>query len=375
MKQLKRRHTTTRRNQKNSRPKVAAAAHPKAAHPKAAAKNTQHNAKNMQHNGNNNTGNTSGKTILRHVGSGKYSDVFKVTTPGSHPVIMKVSYYRDDTVCDFLKRAKRGDVEGAMEAKRRDAIQVSSAFSKLSMSLMQKGVSPHFVMMYCEADCKSFADRLAPLLTNRLKELTPAQRKNNNVCFMEVFTTNMTKFLVTGKYDEALLRAMIFQVLYTLAALQKLLPGFRHNDLSTNNVLVKTLRVKPLLSYTFGGATYFVRSSVLVALSDYDFTNVPNRPGLVNERVHSGKYKVDGRRNDSYDTHFFMKSVLKCIQTHTAKFPKTTAFIKSLRLQDEDRQNARVFTRLVPATLLKNAYFAPLKQKPAGSVVGAAYAA
>ena len=314
-------------------------------------------------------------TVVRHLGSGKYSDVFKVQPRGAArgAVVMKVSYYRDDTLCNFLRRAKAGDVRGALHAKRQDSIQVSSTFARLTAGLLDT-VSPHFVVVYCDQDCKSFAPRLGPLLKERLANLTPLQKRYNNVCFMEVFHDNLTKFLLHAKYDEAALRAMVFQVLYTLAALQARLPGFRHNDLSTNNVLVKRLRTAPLLAYTFGGQTFYTAVPLLVALSDYDFTHVPRHPQLANERVMSGKYKVDGRPNDSYDAHFFLKSVMKCIQRRTAQFPQTWAFLKRLRMRQEDRQNGTVFARLRPAALLRDAYFDPLKRRPAGTV-GATYMA
>lgn len=315
------------------------------------------------------------QTILRHVGSGKYSDVFKVQPggKGGKGVMMKISYYRDDTLCNFIKRAKAGDVRGALRAKKLDSIQVSSNFAKVTAGLLDT-VSPHFVLVYCDYDCKSFAPRLGVLLRERLKDLTPFQKRYNNVCFMEVFHNNMTKYLTGYKYDETTLRSMVFHVVYTLAALQKLFPGFRHNDLSTNNVLVKKLRSAPVLSYTFDGQTFYTQAPVLVALSDYDFTHVPNHPQLSNERVMFGKYKVDGRANDSYDTHFFLKSVMKCIQRRTKEFPKTWEFLQRLRMRQEDRQNNQVFARLRPSALLKDPYFDPLKAKPA-KAVGASYAA
>lgn len=311
--------------------------------------------------------------VLRHLGSGKYSDVFKVTAGKAKPVVMKVSYYRDDTLCSFVRRAKQGDLRGALRAKSQDAIQVSNTFAKLTATLLDS-VSPHFVVVFCDQDCKAFAPRLGALLRERLQKLTPLQKRFNNVCFMEVFHNNLTNFLVGGRYDEATLRGLVFQVLYTAAALQKLLPGFRHNDLSTNNVLIKRLRARPLLSYAFDGQTYHVAVPFLVALSDYDFVHVPGNPALSNERVMNGRYKVDGRRNDSYDTHFFLKSVLKCIQRRAEEFPQTMEFLKRLRMREEDRQNNAVFARLRPAALLKDPYFAPLTEKPEGHVV-AAYAA
>lgn len=312
--------------------------------------------------------------LIRHLGSGKYSDVFQVQPrAGARSVVMKVSYYRDDTLCNFIKKAKAGDVKGALHAKKQDSIQVSSEFGKLTSSLLDT-VSPHFVLVYCDQDCKSFAPKLGVLLQDRLKTLTPFQKRYNNVCFMEVFHNNLTRYLAHAKYDEAALRGMIFQVVYTLGALQKLLPGFRHNDLSTNNVLVKKLRAAPVFAYSFGGDTFYTAVPVLVALSDYDFTHVPGHPRLSNERVLSGKYRVDGRANDSYDTHFFLKSVMKCIQRRTQEFPKTWDFLLRLRMKQEDRQNNAVFPRLRPAAVLKDPYFAPLKQKPAGGV-SATYAA
>jgi hypothetical protein len=305
--------------------------------------------------------------VVRHLGSGKYSDVFAVRPRSrARTVVMKVSYYGDETLCDFMRRAKKGDVKGALRAKAQDAIGVSSAFAKVTATLLDR-VSPHFVLVYCDQDCKSFAPRIRVLLQERLKTLTPLQQRYNNVCFMEQFDTNLTKFLTNGTYDENTLRGLIFQVVYTLAALQKLFPGFRHNDLSTNNVLAKRLRSSPSLAYTFGSRTYHVAIPLLVALSDYDFTHVPGHPTLTNERVLSGRYKVDGRPNDSYDTHFFLKSVMRCIQRRVGEFPKTTRFLQGLRLKHEDRQNNVVMARLRPSNLLRDTYFDPLLRQPAGS--------
>lgn len=314
--------------------------------------------------------------VIRHLGSGKYSDVFKVQPAGSAPgVVMKVSYYRDDTLCQLIKRAKAGDVQGARIARDMDSIRVSSNFARVTAGLVQS-VSPHFVVVFCDHDCKSFAPRLGPLLRERLKQLTPAQKRYNNVCFMEVFHTNLTKFLTGSSYDENTLRVLIFQVVYTLAALQKRFPGFRHNDLSTNNVLLKRLRVAPAVEYRIDGQTFRTSAPVLAALSDYDFTHVPGHVGLSNERVMFGKYKVDGRRNDSYDTHFFLKSVLKCIQRRTASLPQTTAFLRRLRLRPQDRQNGTSFPRLRPSALLRDPYFAPLRRAAAGAgPPGATYSA
>ena len=43
------------------------------------------------------------KSVIKWIGSGKYSDVFLVSNGRKH-MAMKISYYRDDTVCKFVNR-------------------------------------------------------------------------------------------------------------------------------------------------------------------------------------------------------------------------------------------------------------------------------
>lgn len=311
---------------------------------------------------------------LKHLGSGKYSDVFRVLpgrggASGPGPVVMKVSYYRDSTMCNVVRRLKAQDTAGALKAKAGDAIQVGHAFSRMTAALVDS-VSPHFVVEYCEHDCSNFALRLTPVLKERLAMLSPLQRQFNNVCFMELFHDNLTRFLVKERYDERTLCSIVFQVLYTIAALQRKFPGFRHNDLSTNNVLIKKLGRSPRLAYAVPAAppaVFHIAIPYLVALSDYDFVHVPTSADMKNERVLSGKYKVDGRPNDSYDSHFFLKSVLKCIQRRISQFPRTVDFLRRLRLRTEDRQNATVMPRLRPELLLHDPYFKPLLKPASGA--------
>lgn len=297
---------------------------------------------------------------LRHVGSGRYSHVFQVSD-GARKVMMKLSFYRDDTLNKFAAKAQGGDAEGARRIKAQDSIAVSSVFGRISNELMQQNVSPHFMVTYCDVDVKNFAPKIMHLLQERMKELTPANLKYNNVCFLEPFDGDLTKFLQNHNYNEHTLRCLIFQILYTLACLQKHFPGFRHNDLSTNNVLMKKSKVDA--SYTFAGTTWYVKHMpILVAFSDYDFLHVPQSRSLQNERVLNKRYKVGEERNVSYDSHFFLKSVYKCILRHMNKYAQTLAFLKSLSMSTDDRL-ASEMPELEPAKLLLNPYFAPLLKK------------
>lgn len=304
-------------------------------------------------------------TLISFVGSGRYSDVFKVSD-GRHAVIMKLSFYRDTTWCDFVKKMKQGDAVGARHVKNQDSIMVSAAFGNAANDLIARNVSPHFVWVYCYSDCRDMAPRLKSLISERMKTSSKIQLRFNNVCFMEVFTSDMTKWLRGRSRDltETTIRAALCGVLYTLAALQKLYPGFRHNDLSSNNILIKKLTKQLRASYTINGATYYVSTPVLVALNDWDFSHVPDHPKLANERVINGRYKVTEAPNTTYDTHFFLKSVLKSLYLASDRFPAVTAFLKSLPLESEDRLDTKNIPGLEPAVLLTHDYFRPLTTKP-----------
>lgn len=294
------------------------------------------------------------------IGAGKYGDVFLVRH-GNLAMAMRVSYYRDDSIKTYDEMIAKNDARGAMRAKQSDAVAVGNAFCKYVRTIMDV-VSPHFVYLYSEIDIKSFTERM-PLLAERSQALTANQKRYNNVAFMELFSSDLTKFLQTATYNESTLRGIVFQVVYSIAAMQYLLPGWRHNDLSTNNVLVKQLDRPLRCAYTTpDGVTRYTHVPVLVALNDYDFLHVPGHPKFQNQRVLGGRFKVNANDNTSYDTHFFLKSVLRCVaKKPSSQFPDTAAFFKALGLRSEDRQDVPI-PDLAPALVLQNAYFDALKK-------------
>ena len=162
--------------------------------------------------------------------------------------------------------------------------------------------------------------------------LTPRQLKYSHVCLMQLYMCNLTSLLrrrCTPTDD--LVRALVFQVVYTLACLQQLFPSFRHNDLSTNNVLVKPAEHRRAC-YNVGGVCFYVSAGYTAALADFDFTHVPCHAVLSNERVLGGKYGVTGDINPSYDCHLFLSTLRKAPRDHLCRCPLTASFLRSLRL-------------------------------------------
>lgn len=301
------------------------------------------------------------------LGRGKYSDCFVVRDTHGHAVCLKLSYYQDATIRAFAKHTQHGNRGAAHEAKDQDAISVSAVMAQIARNLCAYRVSPHFVKVLCEADVRYLPLRLKPLLQQRLPLLSQQQLKYSHVCLMELWACDLTAFLARPKKPtDAVVRALLFQVIWTLACLQAVFPGFRHNDLSTNNVLVKKARHPRALYTAASGDCFCVACPYMAALSDFDFTHVPGHDILSNERVLGGKYGISADPNPSYDTHVLLRTMHRALKQHDA-CPETRAFIRALGLDACDRSD-RVVNALAPHALLAHAYFAPLRSSGSSPV-------
>jgi hypothetical protein len=241
---------------------------------------------------------------------------------------------------------------------------VSEKFSKVTAVLLNKKITPHFVRVFEEQDVKNFATKI-PGLEKRLGNLTTYQRMYNHVAFMDLFDTDLTRLLTRKVLEENDIKIVIFQILYTIAATQHALPGFRHNDLSTNNVLVRNNRKKTVSRYDVDGMVFYTQTKYSVAVTDYDFVHIPSIKILNNRRVMSGNYKVSDESSVSYDTHLFIKSVYKCFTKAYEKTPDTEThkFLNSLETFTDDRHPHEI-PSLNPRKLLKHTYFDSLKVAP-----------
>ena len=300
---------------------------------------------------------------LKQIGTGKYSDIFAVHR-GGQSFAMKISYYTEETIDKFIKKKRYGDLEGAKREKEQDSILVSEKFSKVTTVLLDKKLTPHFVRVFEEQDVKNLAAKI-PGLEKRLKSLTTYQRVYNHVAFMDLFDTDLTHLLTRKVLDENEIKIVIFQILYTIAATQHTLPGFRHNDLSTNNVLIRKNREKTVTRYDVDGVVFYTPTRYSVAVTDYDFVHVPSIKILNNRRVLSGNYKVSDENSVSYDAHLFIKSVFKCFTKAYEKTPDTEThrFLNSLETFTDDRHPHEI-PSLDPRKILKHRYFDSLKAAP-----------
>ena len=311
--------------------------------------------------------------IVRELGRGKYSDCFKVTEAGAEAgagaraVAVKVSYYDGTTLAAFARHARHGDLGAATSALDRDSISVAMAMAQVAGEMKRRGVSPHVVRVYCGADADRLSSRMGPLLSARLPRLGPEQARRCHVCVMELFGCTMTAVASDGRVaNDDMVRDLIFQVVYTLACLQRLVPGFRHNDLSSNNVLVRRRKSGPgscHASYDFEGTVYVTHTPYFAALSDFDFTHARGQPELSNERVLRGTYGIGAEDNASYDTHLYLRSLRSGLMKSPRRFRETLRFLHALPFTPGRLRPERESPDLVPRRLLRHPYFAPLRHR------------
>ena len=309
---------------------------------------------------------------IRQLGSGSYSDCFKVKDGRGRALALKLSFYRESTMRAVAEHAGMGDMRAASSAKDHDAVSVAAAIAQVARAMRDHRVSPHVVEVFMESDVLGLPNRLAPLLPSRLAKLSARQLAVSHVCLMELCSCTLTAFVARAAFaTDRVMRCLIFQVVYTLACLQKILPGFRHNDLSTNNVLIKKPKAPTSTRYLVGGRTFCTENMPVAAvLTDFDFTHVPGHAVLSNERITGERYGISDDANEGYDVHLFLKSLSKCLARRSVA-PLTRAFLTTLGLEAHSRPSSRA-AHLDPVRLLNNAYFDPLASCPAS--VGATYA-
>lgn len=109
-------------------------------------------------------------------------------------------------------------------------------------------------------------------------------------------------------------KVIFFQIISTLAVIQSKFPGFRHNDLKANNILVhKVTKRKTLFMYTVNKKKYLIPSiGYQIKLWDFDFACIP---GIVeNAKVYADwtdRINVKPVQNRYYDMHYFFNTLIK----------------------------------------------------------------
>ena len=111
-------------------------------------------------------------------------------------------------------------------------------------------------------------------------------------------------------------RSMFFQLISVLAIIQNKYPGFRHNDMKANNILVQKIPISKnnnKFKYKINGQAYIVLNiGIQLKLWDFDFACIP---GIIdNSKVEAewtDRINIKPEQNKYYDIHYFFNTFTK----------------------------------------------------------------
>ena len=333
---------------------------------------------------------------LQSLGHGTYNDAFTIDLYGRRAVL-RVSYYSPGTISaiDQMLRTEGLDLQNAKRRAwrllSRDAVSIKNNFGKFTNFLIVQDICPHFAFNFGSKDCKKVFDRIESKIPKTVSRvLTEESKRYNNISLSELFDTDMWKTFTAikrgaQKFPESELRSVIFQTLYTLAALQHYIPGFRHNDISLANILVKSLGNPGTFVYDLYGSRYKLQNtSVFVAVHDFDIAHaeahvihmggedvrIPLCNSTIMYDTFRGSTDIGVRRinrayNPSFDSNIFLYQVLSRLEDlqrtsrNTFVYADTLRFLKSLNLKENYQAVPDPY--LDPSRLLSHPYFGSLK--------------
>lgn len=214
--------------------------------------------------------------------------------------------------------------------------------------------------------------------------------KTPNIILMYQYTLDKTSdYIVLEKLDKTLWNylqeeitdyitiGIILQVLFTLAVLQKEYPGFRHNDIKVDNILLDYTQRTNNITIHYNKKFWKIPTNVpLVKIADFDYACIPKK--CENPKVGTTFSKTFGCTrafNKIYDVHLFLNSIYSyrkncnsnIINWLQEQLPINTRGIENIDVKYGRLKNPNNYKKIIstPEQLLKNKLFSPfITKKP-----------
>jgi serine/threonine protein kinase len=149
-------------------------------------------------------------------------------------------------------------------------------------------------------------------------------------------------------------KIIFFQIIFTLASIQKKYPDFRHNDLKANNIVLQISEKRSVnVSYNYEGQYFLVPDKgISVRLCDFDFATIP---GIIDNKKLDNDWAREINaypvRNRYYDIHYFFSSLIGFIPDLLEECPaEVSSFIENIvpiELREEPFVDKRKGKRIV----------------------------
>lgn len=269
-------------------------------------------------------------------------------------IVMKIYRVRDES------EVPHHDIE----------VLMLSLFSRL----VARDVSPHFVLPIGRL---LTTVRTANMLTGRV-----LKDGAYSVILSEHADTSLSALIQQQAISPYQLKVMLFQVIYTLAIIQNMMPTFRHNDLHASNVLVQNFKAEQILSlrpdacvvYEFKGTKFYVpvsKCGMRSLLWDFFYASSQDRKGLLPTRHQGTNYSSQNRYYDMHklvdSIHYLMPKVRGELRAFIDCVVPDSKKCMCHKLNAADRAKLGIETDeflTCRRVLLKHAYFDELKNKP-----------
>jgi serine/threonine protein kinase len=248
---------------------------------------------------------------LEYIKSGSTGHTFRVKTSSGYYAVKLTAYTKREQYGGVCDEARPENAELRM-------LNLLSEFVKTK-------VSPHIVLPVSTFHT-SLQPFILPISESQSKKYKLFMKRCNKKEFYDTATVLISEWVNGGDLLDFLRRnykklelkhwkVIVFQIIFTLAVIQKKYPGFRHNDLKANNILVeitKRPKTPQYYEYQYEDKRFQVPDiGIQTRLWDFDFSCIP---GVIeNQKVDASwtnKINVKPEPNRYYDVHYFFCTLL-----------------------------------------------------------------
>lgn len=311
---------------------------------------------------------------LLYIKSGSTGHTFK----GVYPNMEKKPNYGVKIVA-YPKKEKYGDMFDPTRPENAELLMI-----KLLSKFVKKGQTPHVVL-----PITTFNTSIKPFLSLKKDDIVNNKKyddflkkykkgyyyKNVSVLISEWANGGDLLDYIRKNFKSFTLktwRMIFFQILSVLAVIQNKYPGFRHNDMKANNILVQLIPVskkKNKFMYKINKQNYIVPNiGFQLKLWDFDFACIPDL--IDNSKVNAewtNAININPEQNRYYDIHYFTNTLTRKgffneFWTHEAVPNKIREFVKRIipkkfRKGDNVSERGRILSKeefITPDKILKN---------------------
>ena len=256
---------------------------------------------------------------LLYIKSGSTGHTFK----GVYPPTEKEKQSYAVKIVAYPKKENYGDMYNIKRPENAELLMI-----KLLSQFVIKKQTPHIVL-----PITTFNTSIKPFLSLSKNDIVNNKRydqflkKNENGEYYQNVSVLISEWANNGDLLDYIRnnyknfkikhwRTIFFQLLSVLAIVQSKYPGFRHNDLKANNLLVNEISISPTdnkYCYKINKQIYNVPNiGFQIKLWDFDFACIPDI--VDNAKVNAewtDKINIKPEQNRYYDVHYFFNTFTK----------------------------------------------------------------